>query len=216
MKVTALALPPSNRPNPQSKPEEEANPEHDVFLREVDDAVRAGDLENFWKRYGRWLAIALVVGLAAFGGWIYWQNQQTAAAEKQGEQFILAVEKLQGGNVAAAKTEWEGLSASVSKQVDTIQARIDELSKQKRLPIYGLNYKDAPEPARGWLARHGNPYQASLSDPEGSAGMDWGVYGVPETFIVDAQGVVRFKHTGPLTPEVLREQVLPLVRRLRG
>ncbi len=84
------------------------------------------------------------------------------------------------------------------------------------LPVYGLNYKDAPEPARGWLARHGNPYQASLSDPEGSAGMDWGVYGVPETFIVDAQGVVRFKHTGPLTPEVLREQVLPLVRRLRG
>ena len=53
----------------------------EAFLREVDDAVRAGDLENFWKRYGRWLAIALVVGLAAFGGWIYWQNQQQAAAK---------------------------------------------------------------------------------------------------------------------------------------
>ncbi|MGC1468855.1 MAG: tetratricopeptide repeat protein [Sphingorhabdus sp.] len=77
----------------------------EAFLREVDDAVRAGDLENFWKRYGRWLAIALIIGLAAFGGWIYWQNQQAAAAEKQGEQFILAVEKLQGGNVAAAKTD---------------------------------------------------------------------------------------------------------------
>lgn len=77
----------------------------EAFLREVDDAVRAGDLEHFWKRYGRWLAIALVVGLAAFGGWIYWQNQQAAADEKQGEQFILAVEKLQGGNVTAGKTE---------------------------------------------------------------------------------------------------------------
>jgi hypothetical protein len=67
----------------------------EAFLREVDDAVRAGDLENFWKRYGRWLVAAIVIGLAAFGGWIYWQNQQLAAAEKQGEQFILAVEKLQ-------------------------------------------------------------------------------------------------------------------------
>ncbi len=86
-------------------PTDKRSASDEAFLREVDDAVRAGDLENFWKRYGRWLAIALVVGLAAFGGWIYWQNQQIAAAEKQGEQFILAVEKLQGGNVAAAKTE---------------------------------------------------------------------------------------------------------------
>ncbi len=73
-------------------PTDKRSASDEAFLREVDDAVRAGDLENFWKRYGRWLAIALFVGLAAFGGWIYWQNQQTAAAEKQGEQFILAVE----------------------------------------------------------------------------------------------------------------------------
>ena len=77
----------------------------EAFLREVDDAVRAGDLENFWKRYGRWLVAAIVIGLAAFGGWIYWQNQQVAAAEAQGEKFILAVEKLQGGNVKEAKTD---------------------------------------------------------------------------------------------------------------
>lgn len=77
----------------------------EAFLREVDDAVRAGDLENFWKRYGRWLVAAIVIGLAAFGGWIYWQNQQLAAAEKQGEQFILAVEKLQAGNLPAAKAD---------------------------------------------------------------------------------------------------------------
>jgi len=77
----------------------------EAFLREVDDAVRAGDLADFWKRYGRWLLLALVVGLLAFGGWIYWQNQQRAAAELQGEKFVLAVEKLQGGNVAAAKAD---------------------------------------------------------------------------------------------------------------
>ncbi len=77
----------------------------EAFLREVDDAVRAGDLQHFWTHYGRWLLAAILLGLAAFGGWIYWQNQQLAAAEKQGEEFILAVEKLQGGNVAAAKAD---------------------------------------------------------------------------------------------------------------
>ncbi len=77
----------------------------EAFLREVDDAVRAGDLQNFWKRYGRWLVLAVVLGLAAFGGWILWQNQKVAAAEKQGEAFVLAVEKLQGGNTVAAKAE---------------------------------------------------------------------------------------------------------------
>jgi hypothetical protein len=82
----------------------------EAFLREVDDAVRAGDLESFWNRFGRWLVAAVIIGLIAFGGWIYWQNQQTAAAEKQGETFILAVEKLQGGNAKDAKTDLLALS----------------------------------------------------------------------------------------------------------
>lgn len=84
------------------------------------------------------------------------------------------------------------------------------------LPVYGLNYKDKSPEALRWLTVHGDPYQASLSDPEGRLGMEFGVYGVPETFVVDQSGVIRFKHVGPLTPEVLQEQVMPLVRRLRG
>jgi hypothetical protein len=74
----------------------------EAFLREVDDAVRAGDLENFWKRYGRWLVAAVVIGLLAFGGWIYWQNQKQAAAGANGEKFIAAIEKLDGGDEKAA------------------------------------------------------------------------------------------------------------------
>ena len=70
--------------------------------------------------------------------------------------------------------------------------------------------------AARWLAAHGDPYRASLSDPDGRLGMEFGVYGVPETFLIDQQGVVRFKHVGPLTPAVLQDEVLPLVRRLRG
>lgn len=84
------------------------------------------------------------------------------------------------------------------------------------LPVYGLNYKDTPQEALRWLATHGDPYQASLSDPQGQLGLEFGVYGVPETFLIDQAGIVRFKHVGPLTPQVLQDDVLPLVRRLRG
>ena len=91
-----------------------------------------------------------------------------------------------------------------------------EFAKAKLLPIYGLNYKDKPDAGRKWLADFGNPYTASLSDLDGRVGIDFGVYGVPETFIIDRQGMVRFKHIGPVTPEVLRTQIEPLVRKLNG
>jgi cytochrome c biogenesis protein CcmG/thiol:disulfide interchange protein DsbE len=86
----------------------------------------------------------------------------------------------------------------------------------KAVPIYGLNYKDKRDDALGWLARFGNPYVASLSDTEGLVGIDYGVYGVPETFVIDKEGTIRMKHIGPVTPEVLRDTILPLVRKLNG
>ncbi|MEY4711136.1 MAG: hypothetical protein RIS88_586 [Pseudomonadota bacterium] len=89
-------------------------------------------------------------------------------------------------------------------------------ARTNTVPIYGLNYKDAPEDARRWLANFGDPYQQSFSDRDGRVGMDFGVYGAPETFVIDQSGRVRFKHVGALTPEVLQEQILPLVRRLRA
>lgn len=85
---------------------------------------------------------------------------------------------------------------------------------KKLLPIYGLNYKDERKAGLKWLANFGNPYEASLFDNDGKVGIDWGVYGVPETFIVDRQGLIRFKHIGPLTPEVIEQQIEPLVRQL--
>ena len=91
-----------------------------------------------------------------------------------------------------------------------------EFAKLKALPIYGLNYKDQREPAQQWLAERGNPYEASLFDANGRVGIDFGVYGVPETFLIDKQGVIRFKQIGALTPEVLNGKVLPLLRKLNG
>ena len=89
-----------------------------------------------------------------------------------------------------------------------------EFGKRKLVPIYGLNYKDTRVQANGFLNQLGNPYEASLFDADGRVGIDFGVYGVPETFIIDRQGVVRFKHVGALTPDVLRTRIEPLLRQL--
>lgn len=89
-----------------------------------------------------------------------------------------------------------------------------EFSKVGMVPIYGLNYKDKRDDAIRWLVNFGNPYTRSLSDIDGLVGIDFGVYGVPETFVIDKQGVIRMKHIGPLTPEVLRDDIIPLVRKL--
>jgi cytochrome c biogenesis protein CcmG/thiol:disulfide interchange protein DsbE len=90
------------------------------------------------------------------------------------------------------------------------------LARGKYAPIVGLNYKDARDDARGWLRQLGDPYTVSLSDLDGRAGIDFGVYGVPETFVIDKQGVIRFKHVGPLTPEVVDTRIVPLLKELNG
>ena len=91
-----------------------------------------------------------------------------------------------------------------------------ELAKRKLVPIYGLNYKDERQDALGWLDQFGDPYTASAFDADGRVGINWGVYGVPETFVIDRQGIIRHKHTGPVTPEVLETTLLPLIRQLQG
>jgi cytochrome c biogenesis protein CcmG, thiol:disulfide interchange protein DsbE len=91
-----------------------------------------------------------------------------------------------------------------------------EFSRKKLLPLYGLNYKDQRADGLAWLGQFGNPYDASLFDVDGRVGIDFGVYGVPETFIIDRAGVVRLKHIGPLTPEVIQTKIEPLVRQLNG
>ncbi|MGD8559186.1 MAG: DsbE family thiol:disulfide interchange protein [Gammaproteobacteria bacterium] len=90
-----------------------------------------------------------------------------------------------------------------------------EMARQDKVPIYGLNYKDAPTNARRWLQQHGNPYKLSAVDYEGKVGIDYGVYGVPETFIIDKEGVIRHKVIGPITYQELQQCVMPLVKELQ-
>ncbi len=77
--------------------------------------------------------------------------------------------------------------------------------------IYGLDYKDTREAGLQWIERLGNPYRAVAFDTDGKVAIDWGVYGVPETFVIDKQGVIRYKHIGPITPKDWEEKLGPLV-----
>jgi cytochrome c biogenesis protein CcmG/thiol:disulfide interchange protein DsbE len=92
---------------------------------------------------------------------------------------------------------------------------LNELAKAKIVPIVGLNYKDKPADGIKWLRELGNPYTTSVVDREGAVGLDYGVYGVPETFVIDKQGMIRYKQIGPVTVEALEKKIVPLVRELQ-
>jgi cytochrome c biogenesis protein CcmG/thiol:disulfide interchange protein DsbE len=90
-----------------------------------------------------------------------------------------------------------------------------EFAKSGPVPLIGLDYKDARGDGERWLAQHGDPYQLSAVDIDGRIGIDYGVYGVPETYLIDKAGTVRYKQIGPITPEVLQAKILPMIRELQ-
>ena len=91
---------------------------------------------------------------------------------------------------------------------------LGQYAKSGAVPIYGLNYKDKPEDALAWLGELGDPYVLSAVDLDGRVGMDYGVYGAPETYLIDKSGNIRHKHVGPVTPDVWNKEFLPLVQEL--
>ena len=93
---------------------------------------------------------------------------------------------------------------------------LTDLANSRIVPVYGLNYKDKRDEAIAWLKRYGDPYDASIFDADGRVGIDYGVYGVPETYIIDKQGVIRYKHIGPLTPDIAQKKLRPLLKELSG
>jgi len=90
------------------------------------------------------------------------------------------------------------------------------LAKSDKVGIYGLNYKDERPKAKQWLVQLGDPYVANAFDEDGRTGIDWGVYGAPETFIMDQEGIIRHKHIGPLTVDALNNEILPLIAELQS
>jgi len=91
---------------------------------------------------------------------------------------------------------------------------VTELAKKQPAPVIGLNYKDTREDALPWLKRNGDPFTLTVFDGNGRISIDYGVYGVPETYLIDKRGVIRYKRIGPVTPEILRQTILPLLTEL--
>ncbi len=90
-----------------------------------------------------------------------------------------------------------------------------ELARQGEVAIIGLNYKDTRQAARNWLTNLGNPYEINAFDADGKVAIDWGVYGVPETFVIDPKGIIRYKHIGPITLQDWEQKLAPLIRYLK-
>jgi cytochrome c biogenesis protein CcmG/thiol:disulfide interchange protein DsbE len=86
-----------------------------------------------------------------------------------------------------------------------------DFAKRGVAPLLGLNYKDRRPDALEWLKRFGDPYRTSIVDAEGKVGIDYGVYGVPETYVIDKQGIIRYKRIGPVTPEIVQNKLIPLI-----
>jgi cytochrome c biogenesis protein CcmG, thiol:disulfide interchange protein DsbE len=91
-----------------------------------------------------------------------------------------------------------------------------QLANAGIVPVYGLNYKDERSTALQWLKNFGDPYAVSVVDPEGRVGIDYGVYGVPETYVIDKKGIIRHKQIGPVTVKSMEETILPLVNELQS
>lgn len=90
-----------------------------------------------------------------------------------------------------------------------------DIAQRGEVPIYGLNYKDERQAALRWLDQLGDPYVANAYDPDGRLGLDFGVYGTPETFVLDEAGTIAYKHVGPITPSVWQETLSPLIQQLQ-
>jgi len=123
-------------------------------------------------------------------------NKQFSPQEMKGKVWLLNV--------------WASWCASCEAEHPLLM----ELARQNIVPIVGLDYKDKREAALKMLEHRGNPYVITVSDPEGRTGIDYGVYGVPETYVIDKQGVIQHKQIGPVTEESIRDKILPLIAEL--
>ncbi|NMG75716.1 DsbE family thiol:disulfide interchange protein [Aromatoleum diolicum] len=161
----------------------------------------------------------LLAGFLGYGLKLNPRELPSVLIDKPAPQFRLA--QLSAPDVAIANADMRGqvwlLNVWASWCVACRQEHpvLNGFSRQKVVPLIGLNYKDGADDAKAWLREHGDPYDTSLVDADGRVGIDFGVYGVPETFLIDQAGVIRYKHIGPVTPEAVRDVLLPKIAELK-
>lgn len=176
---------------------------------------------------GRWLPLILFLGLATLLGAGVLMNAgktQTDIASpligKPAPEFALPdfnnAERTVRKADLLGKPYLVNIWASWCASCRVEHPVITDIANSGRLMVVGYNYKDEPEDAARWLAQFGNPFHLILADVEGRSAIDWGIYGAPETFLVDAEGVIRWKHVGPVTETVMNEQIWPLLADLEA
>ena len=161
------------------------------------------------------LALYFAIGLSRDPGVL-----PSALIDKPAPDFTLSpIEGGPGQRFSTADLRGGGVSiinvfASWCLPCRTEHVLITRLAKMNVAKVYGLNYKDRPQDALRWLAELGNPYAAIGVDPKGRVAIDFGVYGIPETFIIDNTGTIRYKHVGPITPEILNTVIVPIIKKV--
>ena len=174
------------------------------------------------KRYFVFLLpLAIFTVIAGFllrGLWLDPKEVPSPLIDKPAPEFRLSVVADPGQQVAKqdllGKVYLLNVWASWCVACKEEHPLLVQLSHQGEVPIIGLDYKDTRPLATQTLDRMGNPYQISLFDPDGRVGIDYGVYGVPETYLIDKQGTIRYKQIGPITPDIWEKTLLPMIRRL--
>jgi cytochrome c biogenesis protein CcmG, thiol:disulfide interchange protein DsbE len=188
----------------------------------MNDAVNTAPVGAFTKVWRYFLPLAIFFGLVWFlykGLSLNPREVPSALINKPAPEFKLAL--LHDDQKLLSPADMKGQvwlmnvwgSWCVSCQYE--HPVLNELAKQQVVPIIGFNWKDQPEDAKKWLKKYGDPYAKSVMDRDGRVAIDFGVYGAPETFVIDKAGVIRLKHTGPISPEDMQKKIVPLLQELK-
>lgn len=183
---------------------------------------KPAERSSSWSRLGLWAPLVIFAGIAVVLGIGLTLNPREVPSPLIGKPVpTFSLPPVQGRALGLSSADLKGEVSLVNVFASWCVACREEhpllleLKQTGVVPIHGLNYKDRPEDAAKWLDDQGDPYTRTGADISGRVAIDWGVYGVPETFVIDRQGRIAYKQIGPLTPEVLKGTILPLIRRLR-
>ena len=169
-----------------------------------------------------WGPVVVFAGLATALGWGLTRDPKvlpSALIDKPVPEFNL--QPVKGRTLGLASADLSGEVSIVNVFASwCLPCKVEhpvwmDLKARNVVPIHGLNYKDTPDDASAWLNRLGDPYKRTGADLDGRVAIDWGVYGVPETFIVSADGRIAYKHVGAVTNEIVDGTLMPIVDRLR-
>ena len=191
-----------------------------VDAAESSGALQARSSAKRWPYLGPLTVFGIVAVFLGVGLTLNPREIPSPLVGKLVPQFRLAPVK--GRTLGLASADLRGDVAFVNVFASWCTACREEhplwmgLARQGIAPVHGLNYKDAPDDAARWLDELGDPYRRTGADLDGHIGIEWGVYGVPETYVVDKHGVIRDKVIGSITPKIVDERLLPLVRRLQA